>query len=60
LLLGGKNAGFCDMVGLSAFSLLILLVGAAVLFVSDADSMDGLGKGGDEEEDESLRCVDGC
>jgi hypothetical protein len=66
VLLGGEGAGFFDMVGLSALSLLILLVGAVALFVSesdDADSMDGLCKGaGEEEEDEDavLRIVDGC
>jgi hypothetical protein len=68
VLLGGEGAGFCDMVGLSALSLLILLVGAVVLFVSesdvgiDADSMDGLCKGadeGEEEEDAFLRGGDG-
>ena len=59
-MLAGKDAGFCDMVGLSAFSLLMLLVGAAVLFESDADSIDGLCKCGGEEGDESLRSADGC
>lgn len=69
VLLGGKGAGFCDILELSAFSLLILLVGAAALFVSgfDAASMDdGLCEGcaGVEEEevaDAFLRSVlDGC
>jgi hypothetical protein len=66
VLLGGKGVGFCDMAGLSALSLLILLVGATVLFMSesdvdiDADSMDGLCKGAGGEEDEFLRIGDGC
>lgn len=60
VLLCGKGAGLCDMAELSALSLLILLVGAAVLFESDVDSMGGLCKDDGKEEDESLRSVDGC
>jgi hypothetical protein len=63
VLLVGKDAGFCDiMVGLSALSLLKLLVGAvaAVLFLL-SDSDGGLCKGAGEEEEEFLRCADdGC
>jgi hypothetical protein len=61
VLLVGKDAGFCDIiVGLSALSLLILLVGAAAVLFLLSDSDGGLCKGAGEEEDEFLRSADGC